>query len=452
MKNLLATTSLAVSLLLPLGAKAFESGSTGADGAFNPTADTQLTLPPSGIFNFTDVTIPTGVTVTFTKNAANTPVYILASGDITIEGTISINGGNGGGHGDGARGIGGPGGFDGGHGGLRSDWGSSAATGEAGFGPGGGNPGTSSSGYGRGGGFATRGYLSGGTTYGESHLRTLIGGSGGGGAYGSSALAPGGGGGAGAILLAASGTINISGAVTAIGGDGGTRVNDYAAPGSGGAIRIVATTVEGNGTLAAYQGDRAPGLNAGTNDGKGRIRVEAQNMLRTASSNPAFSYSQPYPAFYSTTPSLSISAIGGQTVPSSPTGFQDVNLDGVTSNPITVDFTTSNIPLGTQITLRVLPERGSPATHTTTGVTGSETSGSDTIDINLPNGNATLFAYTSYTIQLAQNQQELYTQYAQGEAVEEVRFDVDSNGQASTTFITLSGNEYTWASSQVQLH
>ncbi len=69
---------------------AFNSGSTGADGALNPTVNTEIQLPPSGILNYTTVNIPAGVTVKFKKNAANTPVFILASGDVTIAGKIDI--------------------------------------------------------------------------------------------------------------------------------------------------------------------------------------------------------------------------------------------------------------------------------------------------------------------------------------------------------------------------
>src|SRR5207245_9499353 len=74
----------------------FNSGSPGAAGPFSPTATTTLPLPSSGAFNFTTVNIPSGVTVRFTKNAANTPVTILASGDVTIAGTIDVSGSPGG--------------------------------------------------------------------------------------------------------------------------------------------------------------------------------------------------------------------------------------------------------------------------------------------------------------------------------------------------------------------
>src|SRR5712691_3524271 len=126
-------SSLGVALMLvwigPASGQTFSSGSTGADGAYAPTcAPTPCTvteaLPPSGVYNYTTVTIPSGVTVRYTRNAANTPVTVLAAGDVTIMGTISVNGDNGL---DGSTtgtgqivvtpgGLGGPGGFNGGSG------------------------------------------------------------------------------------------------------------------------------------------------------------------------------------------------------------------------------------------------------------------------------------------------------------------------------------------------
>ena len=125
---------------------AFNSGSTGADGAFNPTVNTELPLPPGGIFNFTTVNIPSGVTVTFKKNTTNTPVVILASGDVTIAGAINVSAisnstnvgaaGDGNLGDDGIPGKGGPGGYDGGVGGAVPN-----GMGGSGLGPGGGGGG-----------------------------------------------------------------------------------------------------------------------------------------------------------------------------------------------------------------------------------------------------------------------------------------------------------------------
>src|SRR5438067_6772114 len=73
-------------------ANAFNSGSTGADGAFAPTESKSIAVPDSGVFNFTTVNIPANVTITFTRNSKNTPLTILASGDVTIDGAIVVAG------------------------------------------------------------------------------------------------------------------------------------------------------------------------------------------------------------------------------------------------------------------------------------------------------------------------------------------------------------------------
>ena len=110
-------------------AQTFSSGSTGTDGAYAPScAPTPCTvtepLPLSGVFNYTTVTIPAGVTVRYTRNAANTPVTMLATGDVTVAGTINLNGDSGATTGASSTfnlgGSGGPGGFDGGNGGLST--------------------------------------------------------------------------------------------------------------------------------------------------------------------------------------------------------------------------------------------------------------------------------------------------------------------------------------------
>ena len=58
----LAICWVAAGMIDPALAQTFNSGSTSADGAFTPTTSVTLTLPPTGIFNFTSVTIPSGVT------------------------------------------------------------------------------------------------------------------------------------------------------------------------------------------------------------------------------------------------------------------------------------------------------------------------------------------------------------------------------------------------------
>src|SRR5688500_3856184 len=104
-------------------AQTFNSGSTGADGAFAPTASVQLPIPPDGVFNFTTIHIPAVVTVSFATRAGvrQPPISLLATGNVVVAGRIDVSAGSGGPGGSGAQlfgngGVPGPGGFAGGAG------------------------------------------------------------------------------------------------------------------------------------------------------------------------------------------------------------------------------------------------------------------------------------------------------------------------------------------------
>ncbi len=342
MKLIIRTSVFAALLATGQAAIAFDSGSTGADGAFNPTVSTVLDMPSDGVFNFTEVNIPAGVTVSFNKNATNTPVVMLATGNINIAGTLAVWGGTGAhvgaaGNGatgdDGLPGVGGPGGFGGGQGGAPTG----DHLGGDGLGPSGGQRGKvrSTERYGgAGGSFGSKGKTVGrgdvysypGPTYGSALLLPLIGGSGGGGGVGGNAYhGSGGGGGGGAILLASSGIVTISGALYAHGGKAGDvaggNCGTRGGGGAGGGIRIVATAIAGNGAIYAEGGPESTRTNCATSGyyngyddaygGAGRIRLEAENITRTAASSPAASIGQPGELYVAGLPTLRIVSAAG---------------------------------------------------------------------------------------------------------------------------------------------
>ena len=90
LKSMLVITTLL--LLVPRLPAQFNSGSDGSDGALNITNNTTLALPPDGIFRFTTIDIAQGVTLSFTRNALNTPVYLLANSNVNVRGVISVSG------------------------------------------------------------------------------------------------------------------------------------------------------------------------------------------------------------------------------------------------------------------------------------------------------------------------------------------------------------------------
>lgn len=203
-------------LLACLGAHAqVNSGSNGSDGAFNPTTNIVIKMAdhPTGIYHYTSVNVPSGVTVTFIPNANNTPVYWLVQNDCVINGTVDIHGQmpTGGGNFPNCPcltvgGRGGPGGWRGGNGWPNPSPGEGLGGGTVPAG--GGSYGTAGIGF--------WGTGTGGPVYGNANLIPIVGGSGGGGGGGYGA---GGGGGGGAVLIAAD-TIQLNGVIDASGTPG----------------------------------------------------------------------------------------------------------------------------------------------------------------------------------------------------------------------------------------
>lgn len=243
----------------------FDSGSTGADGAlFIAAASGTVTLDvpePDGVFNFTTIDIESGAILRFNPNSLNTPVYLLATGNVNIAGAIQAIGDNGTSNPP-VGGAGGPGGYRGGVPGIS---GSPSGDGQ---GPGAGLRGNSTTETGRG-SYASKGPIligggarpTDGEIYGSPLLVPLVGGSGGGGVDGQPGL--GGGGGGGAVLIASNTEIFIQG-TGLIDVRGGGDANNA---GSGGGIRLLAPVVRGTGTVNAFGG-------AGGWGGHGRIRVD----------------------------------------------------------------------------------------------------------------------------------------------------------------------------------
>ena len=430
----------------------FSSGSTGADGAFSPTTSQTIVVPDSGVFNFTTVNIPINITITFSRNLANKPLTILASGDVVIAGSINMDGK--GGNSNGFGGLGGPGGFGGGAGGYGFD---QSFTGVPGEGPGSGGGGVGGStitapGSGGGGGFGTNGASgNGGANAGQAGLRfgtvtiiPLIGGSGGGGGgainnnRGGAA-----GGGGGAILIASSGTITISGSITSRGGNGNSG-NAGGGGGSGGAIRLIANTISGGGNLNVG-GGAGGGANvsfAGGSGGQGYIRIEAYDYSGfVGSSTPAniISFAFPHPVTSPNSPSLRIASVGGVTAPTTPLGslqgVPDVIVPSSQTNPMTVALEGSNLPLGTIIQVAVTPSRGSKTTVQSTGLTGSEAASTATASVNLPGGISLVSASAVIDLTLA----KLDPIFINGERVRQIEVAATFGGASELIYVTETG-------------
>ena len=297
-----------------------------------------MTEKADGIWNFTTITVPSDVTVTFIKNANNTPVRWLASGNVTINGTLELNGerGRSGVPSPGNEALGGPGGFAGGLGGFDSNSTGGIFEGSAGQGPGGGTAGETQSQRGNHATYAG--------TYGNDFIQPLLGGSGGGGGASSPGRDGGnGGGGGGAILVSSSKDITINGIIRANGGAdwGNASSGGY---GSGGAIRLIGDRILGDGELQATG-----------NNGDGRIRLEAFFPSFSGTVNPRPARSGPVATqAFDNLSSLRVTSVAGENVLQPPSG-SSVNPDVIFSaaGEVTVVVSSTGIPVGTPIRLRI---------------------------------------------------------------------------------------------------
>lgn len=432
----------------------FVSGSTGADGALNPTESQTLQLPESGVFNFTTINIPTNVTIRFSRNAKNTPVVILATGTVSISGTIDVSGLNGT---PVLGGLGGPGGFNGGAGGPSVGNGPSSP-GVTGDGPGGGAGGRGATepqvfGTGGGGGFGNNGFAgnsadsrvvngAGGPKYGLPTLLPLIGGSGGGGETGHGSSGAGGGGGGGAILIASSKTIGFGSTgfmhIIARGGSGSGNSSFGSGGGSGGAVRLIANGISGDLRIDANGG--VGGFNGG-HGGGGYVRIEAFDLNsftiqpQGSPGPPRITTATPGVIVPANLPTIRIVSVAGIAAPTQPNGSlqggPDIILPASQSNPASVALAATNIPLGTSLLVTLTPENGPRVNTQSTALTGTLAASTATANVTIPDGISVIQA--AGTIDVAATGLII-----DGEPIKSVEINAVFGGKQTVTYITAS--------------
>jgi hypothetical protein len=359
------------------------TGSDGHDGAFNPTTSTNINMAdhPDGIYQYSSVNIRSGVTVSFTPNANNTPVIWLVQSNCVIDGAIYIGGEPGNNR---KGGLGGPGGYRGGNSGSGYS---------GGQGPGGGQI---KGEYGGHASYATLGKTNSilpGVRYGNTFLIPLVGGSGGGGCSyeiisqgGFPVPTPGGGGGGGAILIAASNRITLNGQIR---GEGGSGDSSRFGAGSGGAVRIVCAKIEGWGEITV--------LGGGEGGGAGWIRFDAFENAFSGTFRGEFSQGF-QPIIFPTSSQgaqLSIASVGGASVSATPSGqliSPDTIISGQQANPISIVVHCSNLPLNTPVIVTVKPANSPAVSATGLNNTGTFASSTATISINMPRGGGIIYA------------------------------------------------------------
>lgn len=353
----------------------FANISDGSDGALEITENTiwnpfDYDLNQDGELNFTTITIASGATVTM-QGFSQDGVVLRAEGAVVISGVIDICAADSSSNTPGAPGLGG---FRGGR------------DGEDGEGPGGGVYDVSISDIGGSGSYGTVGVGDlAGSTYGNSFLQPLLGGSGGaGGEFSGSSFA--GGSGGGAILIASETSITLTGQIDADGSRNTSTSNT--AGGSGGAIRLYAPSISGTGSLSASGGFPNSSIRAGD----GRILIEASSNNFTGFSTPAAITRTPIELFAPSTDAIRVISIGGVPTPDEPTGTfasPDVILNSV--GPVTLVLGASGIPLGTELEVEIYPEGFDPINTTSTPLAGTLESSTASVEVTLPRGYSRAF-------------------------------------------------------------
>lgn len=379
-----------------LSAQTFDLGSNGSYGAMNITASTTLQVPPDGVFHCTTISITSSLR--FAKNAANTPIYLLATGDVSISSHIYVDGVGSDGI---AAGIGGPGGFDGGQGGDNPGDGQGPGAGKWGWVDTSPTYGTkpANQDYRGSAGFAYRPSSpnqinTAGSSYGNSLLMPMIGGSGGGGGKASSLQhAYGGGGGGGAILIASNTRITFSqSGGYFIYARGGSAQSGQHGNGSGGSVRLVAPRVEGSLGLQLPPGQSQ---NSALWGSYGRARIDSLNIGNLTVSDEGgpspksrdfVTYGSNMTVFPPNFPGLRITQVGTQVIPG--TQVAPVFVLFPAGSPATQTVTVSCTNFNSTVPLRavVTPQSGSTQTFdfTVDNTAGGTTTGS--VDVQIPAG------------------------------------------------------------------
>lgn len=396
--------------------QAFNSGSTGADGPLNLTTAGTINFDPvalglhptiPNVFNFTTINIANGVTVKLTSKTLSGPVYWLAQGVVTINGTVDLSGEGGANPSNTIStrvpAAGGAGGYSGGVGGALVSGSPNLPAPEPGNGPGAGIAPTTATGTNAKGGD--------GTFVGSQYLIPLIGGSGGaGGSYGTApdgTFGGGGGGGGGAILIASSVSITLGGTIIASGGAGGGSLSDAGGNGSGGAVRLMAPAIfdsqsgGGGGTCGPDFG-RVHGsiVATGSAGNGGVIRLEAFSTtiaLSLGCVSPPPIQSTPFnvvpPA--SGPSSLTVTSINGVSINANPFSFPDATINA--PGPVTVNVQAQYIPLGTVPKITVMSETGPDQNINCSALQGTLQQSTCSAQITFPTGGSRGFVKATWT-------------------------------------------------------
>jgi hypothetical protein len=136
-------------------------------------------------------------------------------------------------------------------------------------------------------------------------------------------------------------------------------------------------------------------------------------------------------------PTLTISAVGGLSAPATPSGSYttaDLTLPTATVNPVPITIAATNVPVGTLVTIAVLPPDTFDIVTVSAPTTGTFASSTATASLNLPYGRISLLYVYASCSQVAGLSPSL-----DGETVERVMVAAAWGEPSTVTLVTGTG-------------
>jgi hypothetical protein len=116
-----------------------------------------------------------------------------------------------------------------------------------------------------------------------------------------------------------------------------------------------------------------------------------------------------------------------------------VILPATTTNPVTVNITASQIPLGTPVAVTVIPLNGGASTVTSPGLSGSVASSSTSANVTIPTGQPSILSATAtFTVIASAGEPPVMVA---GDVVKAIRVAATYGAHSTVTYITASGKE-----------
>ena len=129
-------------------------------------------------------------------------------------------------------------------------------------------------------------------------------------------------------------------------------------------------------------------------------------------------------------------------MPANPAGSflaPDVVLPGTTTNPVTVNISAANVPVGTTLSVTVVGFMGASSSSTSTALSGTLSASTATASVTVPTNEPAVIS-VSATFSIA-SLDGAGPYYADGEPVELVRITAQTGGRSTLAFLTRSGRE-----------